>query len=117
MITPSTFITEFDAEIVKRGGMSKRKASQAARNRQYEETKRVRYAFGGGSIINIGWNYRQQIADIRKNARTRTNFPVKFHQMDLRWSDRGRVWDSKEPEFVKAVPMPETLEHYLKRHQ
>ena len=97
--------------------MSKRQASQEARNRQYEDTKRVRYAFGGGTVINIGWNYRQQIADIRKNARTRTSCPVKFHQLDLRWSDRGRVWDSKATAFTRAVPMPETLERFQERHQ
>ena len=104
--------------------MSKNKIAKAERLARFEDIKRVNrdikrvgYAFGGGSVINVGWKYRQQMADIRKNARSSTNYPVKFHQLDLRWSERGRVWDSKEPEFVQAVPMPETLEQYQKRHQ
>jgi hypothetical protein len=62
-----------------------------ARMREYQK----RFAHGTGAR-QIGWTYRQQIADIRKNARTKTNSPVKFHQLDLRWSERGRVWDSRE---------------------
>jgi hypothetical protein len=84
--------------------MSKNKIAKAERlarfkaiNRANKETERVKFAHGTGAR-QIGWTYRQQIADIRKNVRTKTNSPVKFHQMDLRWSERGRVWDSREGE-------------------
>jgi hypothetical protein len=103
--------------------MSKNQIAKAERLARFEdikrvnqEIKRVGYAFGGGSVINVGWKYRQQMADIRKHRRNGQRFESMAH-IDARWSDRGRVWDSKEPEFVKAVPMPETLEQYLKRHQ